>query len=286
MFFQLLLNGIIAGAIYSMIVLGFNLIYWVTKFFNIAHGVIAVVGAYTVLFLYKMLKLNLYFSVAAGILVAGILGLVLDRTIFLYLRRRNASNVAMFVTSLGIFTVLQAIISILFSSQFQILTETFLAQRTFNVFNGVITDIHLIIIITVISILAVFHLIINKTTFGKAVKAIGDDEEVAKIIGINTDKIISYVFFIGSLIAGLTGILIGFDTGMMPTFGMGLLLKGVTASIIGGIGNIYGGVLGSFLLGMVENFGVWKISGEWKDAIAFGLLIVFLVFRPRGILGT
>jgi branched-chain amino acid transport system permease protein len=286
MFFQLLLNGIIAGAIYSMIVLGFNLIYWVTKFFNIAHGVIAVVGAYTVLFLYKMLKLNLYVSVAAGILAAGILGLVLDRTIFLYLRRRNASNVTKFVASLGIFTVIQAIISILFTSQFQILTETFLAQRTFTVFNGVITDVHLIIMITVVVILAIFCLIINKTTFGKAVKAIGDDEEVAKIIGINTDKIISYVFFIGSLIAGLAGILVGFDTGMMPTFGMGLLLKGVTASIIGGIGNIYGGVLGSFLLGLVENFGVWKISGEWKDAIAFGLLIVFLLFRPRGILGT
>ncbi|MEW6602321.1 MAG: branched-chain amino acid ABC transporter permease [Nitrospirota bacterium] len=286
MFFQLLLNGIIAGAIYALIVLGFNLIYWVTKFFNVAHGVIAVAGAYTVLFLYKMMKFDLFVSIFLGMLLAGILGFLMDRFIFSYLRKRKASAVSMFVTSLGIFTVVQAVIAMIFSSQFQILTDTFTTQRTYIVFNGVVTDIHLIIMITVVSILTLFHLIINRTTFGKAVKAIGDDAEVAKIVGINTDRVIGYVFLIGSVIAGLAGILIGFDTGVMPTFGMGLLLKGITASIIGGIGNIYGGVLGSFLLGLVENFGVWKISGEWKDAIAFGLLIIFLVFRPRGIMNN
>jgi branched-chain amino acid transport system permease protein len=107
---------------------------------------------------------------------------------------------------------------------------------------------------------------------------------VAKIVGINTKKVIGWVFVIGSAIAGLAGILIGFDTGIEPTMGMSLLLKGVIASIIGGIGNVYGGVLGAFFLGFIENFGIWKISGEWKDAIAFGVLIIFLLFRPQGIL--
>jgi len=130
----------------------------------------------------------------------------------------------------------------------------------------------------------VLGLVLKKTMFGKAVSAVADDEEVAKIVGINTNKIIGMVFFIGSMIAGLAGIFVGFDTGIEPTMGMSLLLKGVIASIIGGIGNIYGGVLGAFLLGFVENFGIWKISGEWKDAIAFGLLIIFLLFRPSGIL--
>jgi len=129
-------------------------------------------------------------------------------------------------------------------------------------------------------------LLLYKTKFGKAVRAINDDEEVAKIVGINTNKIIGYVFFIGSAIAGLAGILVGFDTGIEPTMGLNLLIKCVIASIVGGVGNIYGGVLGAFLLGFVENFGIWKISGEWKDAIAFGLLILFLIFRPRGIMNT
>ena len=119
--------------------------------------------------------------------------------------------------------------------------------------------------------------------FGRAVRAVGDDEDVSKIVGINTDKVIGKVFLIGSAIAGLAGILIGFDTGIEPTMGMSLLLKGVIACIIGGIGNIYGGVLGAFFLGFVENFGIWHISGEWKDAIAFTVLILFLLFRPQGI---
>ncbi|PIR77056.1 MAG: branched-chain amino acid ABC transporter permease, partial [Candidatus Magasanikbacteria bacterium CG10_big_fil_rev_8_21_14_0_10_38_6] len=118
----------------------------------------------------------------------------------------------------------------------------------------------------------------------KAVRAISEDEEMARIIGIDTNKIIGYVFFIGSAIAGFTGILVGFDVGIEPNMGLNLLLKGVIASIVGGIGNIYGGVLGAFLLGFVENLGIWKISGEWKDAISFALLIVFLIFRPRGIM--
>ncbi len=115
-------------------------------------------------------------------------------------------------------------------------------------------------------------------------EAIRDDEEVARMVGIDTAKIIGRVFFIGSAIAGLAGILIGFDTGIEPTMGMNLLLKGTIAAIIGGVGSLYGGFLGAFVLGFAENFGIWKISGEWKDAIAFVVLIVFLLVRPQGII--
>ena len=149
---------------------------------------------------------------------------------------------------------------------------------------GVITQTQLITLITALVIMAVIAMVFRYTLFGKAIKAIGDDEEVSKIVGINTEKIIGKVFFIGSAIGGLAGILIGFDTGIEPTMGLSLLLKGVIASIIGGIGNVYGGVIGAFFLAFVENFGIWKISGEWKDAIAFGVLILFLLWRPQGIL--
>lgn len=282
---QLVINSIIAGAIYTLIALGFNLVYGATKFFNIAHGVFAAIGGYTVYFLFRISGINLFLSVFAGILLAGISGMLSDRIIFLPLRKKGGSNVIMLVASIGLFTVLQAVIAILFGNRFQSLTEIFNAQRTYKISSGVITGLHIVIIITVIFLTAGLLLMLNKTKFGKAVKAISDDEEVAGIVGINTDRIIGYVFFIGSAIAGLGGILIGFDTGIMPTMGMGLLLKGVIASIVGGVGNVYGGVLGAFLLGFVENFGVWKIAGEWKDAIAFGMLIIFLLFRPQGILG-
>ena len=188
------------------------------------------------------------------------------------------------VASLGIFTAIQAIIAILFTSQFQTLSTNVGSQKVYEIFGGVITEIQLIIFVLGILIMFLIAGFLKFSMIGKAIKAVGDDEEVSKIVGINTDTIIGIVFFIGSAIAGLAGILVGFDTGIEPTMGLALLLKGVIASIIGGVGNIYGGVLGSFLLGFVENFGIWKISGEWKDAIAFGLLIIFLLFRPQGIL--
>ncbi len=283
MVFQLVINSIIIGTIYALIALGFNLVYSTTKFFNIAHGVFAAVGAYTVFFMYKTLGMNLYLSVLTGVLIAAVTGMLADRLLFMPLRKRGASSVTMLVASIGLYTGLQSILALLFTNRFKTLTDIFIAQKSYRVLDAVVTDVHLVIFITVILTTAGLLLMINQTKFGKAVKAISDEEEVAKILGIDTDRFISYVFFIGSAIAGIGGILVGFDSGIMPTMGMELLLKGVTASIIGGVGNIYGGVAGAIMLGFAENFGSWKLPGEWKESIAFGLLIIFLLFRPQGI---
>lgn len=281
---QLILNSIIAGAVYTLVALGFNLIYGTTRFFNLAHGVLAAVGAYAVFFFAKSLGWNIFVSIGIGIVLAGFIGYGLNKFIYEPLRKRKASNMVLLVASLGVLTALQAIIAILFTSQFQVLSFHIGTQQIYEIFGGIITQTQLIILFSGFFIMAGLVTLLNKTNVGKAIKAISDDEEVAKMVGINTNQIIGYVFFIGSAIAGLAGILIGFDIGIEPTMGLSLLLKGVIASIIGGVGNIYGGVLGAFLLGFVENFGIWKISGQWKDAIAFGVLILFLVFRPQGII--
>ena len=281
---QLIVNSIIAGAIYSMVALGFNIIYGAVKFFDLGYGALTAVGGYAVFFLYKTLGLDLYLSVILGMAITAVIGYLVYRFVYGPLREKKSSSMVLLVGSLGAFTAIQAIIAILFTSQFQTLSRNAGAGQTFNIFGGIITDVQLIILISCFVIMAVIAIVLKKTLFGKAIKAVSDDEEVAKIVGINTKKVIGWVFVIGSAIAGLAGILIGFDTGIEPTMGMSLLLKGVISSIIGGIGNVYGGVLGAFLLGFVENFGIWKISGEWKDAIAFGILIIFLLFRPQGIL--
>ena len=281
---QLILNSIIAGAIYTLIALGFNLIYGATKFFNLAYGVMAAIGGYAVFYFGITLGLDIYLSIAIGVLLAGLIGYGSDKLVYLPLRKRKASNMALLVASLGVFTALQAIIAILFTSQFQVLYKNIADQRIFNIFGGLITQTQSVILVSAIIMFAGFALLLRYTMFGKAVRAISDDEEVAKIVGINTNQIIGRIFFIGSAIAGLAGILVGFDTGIEPTMGLSLLLKGVIAVIIGGIGNIYGGGLGAFLLAFVENFGIWKMSGEWKDAIAFAILILFLLFRPQGII--
>ncbi|MEI6843091.1 MAG: branched-chain amino acid ABC transporter permease [bacterium] len=281
---QLIVNSIIAGAIYSLVALGFNLIYGTAKFFDLGYGVLTAVGGYAVFYFSRTLGFDIYVSIVLGVLLAGLVGFVIEKIVYKKLRARKASSMVFMVAALGVMTTLQAIIAILFSSQFQVFPAT-ISTQTFQIFGGVITGVQCIALVLSILIMFSLVLVLRFTKFGKAIKAVSDDAEVSKMVGIDTDTIISKVFFIGSAIAGLAGILVGFDTGIEPTMGFSLLLKGVIASIIGGVGNIYGGVLGSFLLGFIENFGIWKISGEWKDAISFSVLILFLLFRPNGILG-
>lgn len=281
---QLILNSIIAGAIYAMIALGFNLIYGTAKFFDLGYGALTAVGGYAVFYFYKTLGLDLYVSILLGVLIVGVIGFIVYKLVYSPLRKRKSSGMVLLVAALGVLTALQAIIAILFTSQFQTLSQNSSSEQVFNILGGAITQTQLVTLIIGFVIMIVIGLVFRYTLFGKAVKAIGDDEEVSKIVGVNTENIIGWVFFIGSAIGGLAGILIGFDTGIEPTMGLSLLLKGVIACIIGGIGNVYGGVLGAFLLAFIENFGIWHISGEWKDAIAFAVLILFLLFRPHGIL--
>jgi branched-chain amino acid transport system permease protein len=133
--------------------------------------------------------------------------------------------------------------------------------------------------------LVVLWFFIQRTKLGKAMRAVSDDPIAANVLGINPEKIITVSFAIGSAMAGVAGILISFETNIEPTMGFNAILKGVIASIVGGIGSIPGAVLGGFFLGLAENLGVWKIQAGWKDAIAFVILIIFLLMRPWGILG-
>jgi branched-subunit amino acid ABC-type transport system permease component len=281
---QLIANSLIAAGTYALLAMGFNLIYGTTKFFNLAHGVMAAIGGYFVFyFTNNFAGMPVILAAALGILGAGVIGAVLNRIVYRPLRTRKASNMVLLVASLGVFTVIQAIIAMIFTSQFQTLASS-ASENVYQIGGASITETQVIILGSAIVVWALLTLFLKLSFFGKAVRAVSDDEEVAKIVGINTEKIMAWTFFIGSAVAGLAGVLIGFDTGIQPTMGLDLLLKGVIAAIVGGVGSVSGAILGAVLLGFVENFGIWKISGEWKDAIAFGLLILFLIFRPKGII--
>jgi len=280
---QLIINSIIAGSIYSLVTLGFNLIFGTTRFVNLTHGVVAAIGGYGTFAMLELFDQDIFVSILFGIIVAAFIGWLSEKLIYRPMRKNKSSSTVLLVASLGLFTALQAVIAIIFSSEFKTLSKNIDSIKVYEIFGGIITEVQIIILCTAILIMVSLGLMMKFTKLGKAIKAISDDEEVAKIVGINTNKIIAKVFIIGSAIAGVAGIAIGFDTGIEPTMGMSLLFKGVIAMIIGGIGNVYGGVAGAFLLGFVENFGIWKISGEWKDTIAFVVLLLFLVIRPGGI---
>jgi len=282
---QLLVNGIIAGSIYALIAIGFTVIYRTVKFFHFAHGVVYTAGAYFAYTLIISLHLNFALSFFLAIILAGLLGIVIDRCVYLPLRKRNASNLIFLLASFGVVIFIQNLIQLIYGAQ--ILTiRTGPVKEGHHFLGAVITDIQILILAVSIILMIFIWFFIQRTKKGKAMRAVSDDSIAANVVGINPEKIILTSFAIGSALAGAAGILISFETNIEPTMGFSALLKGVIACIIGGIGNIPGAVLGGFFLGLAENLGIWKISAGWKDAIAFVILILFLLLRPTGLLGT
>jgi branched-chain amino acid transport system permease protein len=150
---------------------------------------------------------------------------------------------------------------------------------------AVITDVQILILVVSALLSVVLWLFIQQTKLGKAMRAVSDDPIAASVVGIYPERIILYSFVVGSVLAGAAGMLVSLETNIEPTMGLNAILKGVIASIIGGIGSIPGALFGGFFLGIAENLGIWKIQAGWKDCIAFAILIVFLLLRPAGILG-
>ena len=282
---QLFLNSIITGSLYSLIALSFTVIYRTVKFFHFAHGVVYTAGAYFAYTFIIILGMDPILSFFLASSLAGIAGIVIDKSVYLPLRRQKAPNLVFLIASFGVFILLQNLIQIIYGAQ--ILTiRTGPVKEGHLILGAVITDIQILILVVSCTLLAVLWLFIQRTRLGKAMRAVSDDPVAASVVGINPERIILVSFGIGSALAGAAGILISLETNIEPTMGFNAILKGIIASIIGGIGSIPGAMVGGFFLGLAENLGIWKIQAGWKDSIAFLILIVFLLLRPGGIFGV
>ena len=226
---------------------------------------------------------GLYLSWAVSCLLAGCVGLALYRGLYVYMRERARSPLIMLVASLGILLAIAALIVVVFQAAPRTLPDAF-GSSPWTIAGARIKGFNVFAIGVALSGFVGMWYLLKMTSFGRTVRAIGDDEEVSKVVGINPTATIAVVFFIGAVYAAMAGILTGHDTALQPRMGLLLLLKGWIASVVGGIGNIYGAIVGGFVLGLMEQFGIWDLAGEWKDAISFILLILFLSFWPQGLL--
>ena len=281
---QLLFNGFIAGSIYALIAIGFTVIYRTVKFFHLAHGIVYTAGAYFAYTFFRQLNFNFVISFFLSISLSALLGIAIDRIVYYPLRLKKASNLIFLLASFGVFIFLQNLIQIIYGAQ--ILTiRTGPVKEGHHFLGAVITDIQIWILVVSCWLLVILWLFIQKTKLGKAMRAVSDDKIGAMVVGINPERTILTSFAIGSALAGAAGILISLETNIEPTMGFSAILKGIIASIVGGIGSIPGAMFGGFFLGIVENLGIWKIQAGWKDTIAFAILILFLLLRPGGIMG-
>ena len=288
---QLMLNGIIAGTIYTLIALGFSAIYRTVRFFHFAHGVVYTAGAYLA---YSVLRIAfsespsltvLILAVLGGIIGAGVLGVLIDRLVYKPLRKKKSPNLVFLLASFGVFIFIQNLLQLIFGAQI-LSIRTGPAKEGHHILGAVITNIQILILIVSMFLCVALWLYLKNAKLGKAMRAVADDPLAASVVGINPEKITLVAFAIGSALAGAAGILISLETNIEPTMGMNAILKGIIASIIGGIGSIPGAMFGGLFLGLAENLGIWKISAGWKDCIAFVILIVFLLLRPSGIMGV
>jgi branched-chain amino acid transport system permease protein len=282
---QIIANGLIVGTVYGLVAFGFSMVFRVCKFFNFAHGVVYAIGAYLAYTFAISLGINVVISFFLAVALAGIVGIIIDRLVYKPLRKRKAPNLVFLIASFGVFIFIQNLLQLIYGAQ--ILTiRTGPVKEGHHFLGAVITDIQIMILVVSVSLCVSLWLFIQKTKLGKAMRAVADDPMAASIVGINPERIILWAFAIGSALAGAAGILISLETNIEPTMGMNAILKGIIASIIGGIGSIPGAMFGGLFLGIAENLGIWKISAGWKDCIAFAILIVFLLLRPGGIMGV
>jgi branched-chain amino acid transport system permease protein len=283
-FTQLLINSLIAGAIYALVASGFSLIYATSKFIHFAHGATVAFSAYVLYFFFSMIGSNFWLSAVLSIIFAALLGLLMNVLIFKQLRKKKASGVILLIASFALLILLESLILLLFGADVKTVGYIKVAKGL-EFLGAIITPLQIFIVVSSFVLLGLLFLFMKKTKIGKAMRAVSDNKDVAEIVGISSERIYSWAFIIGSAIAGFAGILIGLEQNLTSTMGTGLMIKGFTGAIIGGIGSVPGAVLGSFLLGIAENFGIWYLPSGYKDAIAFVLLFLFLLFRPRGILG-
>lgn len=280
---QLLVNGLIAGAIYALVAAGFSLIYATTRIMHFAHGVVVTLSAYILYFLFNTFKIDFGFSVVLTIVFAFLLGYWMN-FVYKQLRKRKASSVIILIASIGLLILFESLILLLFGADVKTIGFIKIAKGL-EFLGAIITPLQIVIIGTSIILLILLFFFMKKTKIGKAMRAVADNKDVAEVVGISSEKIYSWSFIIGSAIAGVAAILVSLEQNLEPTMGTNLMIKGFTGAVIGGINSVPGAILGSFLLGLVENLGIWFLPSGYKDAIAFIILFIFLLFRPYGILG-
>lgn len=276
-----LLNGLVLGSIYALIALGYTMVWNILEFINFAHGEVYMVGAFVGLTV-VVSGAPLIVGFVAGAAAAALLGVLIER--LAYRPLRGTPKINLLISAIGVSIILQNSAQLIWGARPKVFPSPFL-DASFQIAGININFQQIFIIGTALLLMVGLQLWIKHSMMGKALRGSAQDMEAAQLMGIPTNRIVSLTFAVGSALGAIAGILIGPLYLVYPTMGSLAGLKAFTAAVLGGIGNIAGALVGGLLLGTIESLAAAYVSSGYRDAIAFGVLILVLLFRPWGLLG-
>ena len=280
---QQLINGISLGSIYALIALGYTMIYGIIKLINFAHGDVYMVGAYIGFFAITQAGLGVVPALLISMVTTGILGMVIEK--LAYKPLRHAPRISVLITAIGVSFFLEYT-SMYFVTPTPRTFPAVLDNVAFNVGPFVVNGQQLMIFAVTLLLMVILTYIVQRTKTGKAMRAASYDTETAQLMGIDSDRVISFTFGIGSALAAAAGVLVGiYYNSIDPLMGIMPGVKAFVAAVLGGIGILPGAVVGGLILGVVEALVAGFVSSTFRDAAAFAILILVLLFKPTGIFG-
>ena len=293
-------TGLILGFLYALVALGYTMVYGVLKLINFAHDAIFMIGAMTVFYVFGV-ALGVSAPATGAMLVVSLLGLlvvgglgssvaasVLERGAYRPLRERGAARLSYLISAIGasFFATYLVQQHFLLGPSKRIFPEVLSITTVFHLFGATVTTADVLVVVATVVCLIILDRIINTTNTGRSIRALSEDQVASQLMGINVNRVIQLTFIIGGFFGGVAGVLTGLQFGNVA-WNMGFIfgIKAFTAAVLGGIGNIRGAMLGGILLGLIENMSTVFIASEWKNVVAFVVLVLVLIFRPTGLLG-
>lgn len=284
--FQLIVNGISIGAVYALIAVGFALVFSVLKFSNFAHGGMISACAFIAYFFQASFEETppLWLTILVTCVCGVVLALVVDTICFRRLRRNNSNVLYYFLASVVFAILIQQVLTVFYGTQMYAFPAVF-KNPNFTIFGTTLSAMDMTILCVAVFLLLILLLIIGKTRFGLAIRAVAIDSRTGRLMGINSSAVIVLTFAVAGLLAGITGVLLGIKYSVYPALGPNMMLKGFIASVIGGLGSLGGAICAAILLGLVEIISIYFLGSEITPVILMGIMLVFLLVRPQGISG-
>jgi len=284
---QQLFNALSLGCVYALFALGFTLVFGVLGVINLSHGAVFMLGAYAALQAVTRLAFPLWAALAFAFVFSGVVGLVIDVLVLKPLRARNAPHLIPMIATIGLAIAINSLVQGLFGAENLRFPPEVLPTQALQVAGLHVTVIELGIIGLAFALMAVLLLALKKTQLGRALRAIAESPKAAALLGIDVEGLFMLTSFVAAGLGGVAGVLIGlYSNALFPLMGQPMLHKGIAVIILGGMGDIRGAMLAGLFLGFAEVLSVAYIGSTMRDAVAFGLLFLVLLVRPRGLFGT